>query len=270
MANITPYLNQIQSAIYGREVRGNIVNALNAMNTDINVDLTTIQGYVNSAQRYAEVTQTLSSYVSEAVDRADQDAESANQAKEDAFMASNYAESAQRQIEKDMKKVQGYASAAQEIVENFYSIENQNKVYETLRKYVNREEGFIITEGALLDSNGEEILDSSGNAIDDSHRLDPLIFKDQFLYTLYAMDQNPIFYDKVFQYVFAQLVEKTALSVLSNLLMNVFDYERFFNETTSRMGTYEMEFELLDSDGNQILDSSDNPIESHVIFYTKL
>lgn len=49
MANITPYTNQIREARLGRDVRSSIVNALEAMNTDINNDTASARTYATNA-----------------------------------------------------------------------------------------------------------------------------------------------------------------------------------------------------------------------------
>lgn len=54
MANITPYTNQIRSARYGEEVRGSIVNALEAMNSDINSDTQSARAYSEDAATSAQ------------------------------------------------------------------------------------------------------------------------------------------------------------------------------------------------------------------------
>lgn len=58
MANITPYTNQIREARYGEEVRGSIVNALEAMNDDITDDTASAQAYASQAAQSATQADT--------------------------------------------------------------------------------------------------------------------------------------------------------------------------------------------------------------------
>lgn len=58
MANIQPYTNQIRSARYGNEVRGSIVNALEAMNNDINDDTASAAAYAGQAASSAQAAAT--------------------------------------------------------------------------------------------------------------------------------------------------------------------------------------------------------------------
>lgn len=60
MANIEPYTNQISTARYGNQVRSSIVNALTAMNTDINNDTASARSYANSASTNATICQNIS------------------------------------------------------------------------------------------------------------------------------------------------------------------------------------------------------------------
>lgn len=53
MANIQPYTDQIRTARYGEQVRGSIVNALEAMNDDINSDTSSAQAYAQAAAESA-------------------------------------------------------------------------------------------------------------------------------------------------------------------------------------------------------------------------
>lgn len=54
MANITPYTNAIRTARYGEEVRGSIVNALEAMNSDLNSDTQSARAYSEDAATSAQ------------------------------------------------------------------------------------------------------------------------------------------------------------------------------------------------------------------------
>ncbi len=113
MANITPYTNQIRTARYGEEVRGSIVNALEAMNTDINNDTASARSYANAASANATTCQNISDNLQsviqsveqteatiEAAETQRQEAEATRQATETGYVAQcrNYAERAENAV----------------------------------------------------------------------------------------------------------------------------------------------------------------------------
>ncbi len=113
MANITPYTNQISTARYGNQVRGSIVSALEAMNTDINNDTTSARVYASAASANATTCQNISDNLQsviqsveqteatiEAAETQRQEAEATRQATETGYIAQcrDYAERAENAV----------------------------------------------------------------------------------------------------------------------------------------------------------------------------
>ena len=113
MANITPYTNQISTARYGNQVRGSIVSALEAMNTDINNDTASARAYASAASANATTCQNISDNLQsviqsveqteatiEAAETQRQEAEATRQATETGYIdqCRDYAERAENAV----------------------------------------------------------------------------------------------------------------------------------------------------------------------------
>lgn len=159
MANITPYVSQILSAIYGREVRSSIANALNAMNSEINVDLTAVQNSTNQAMSYANAAKASENAATSAATQATTASESANNDR----------------LEANRSRILAQQAAA--IAQDLLSYANYEKVYIFIRDKILQQEGYEVTR-SLEDSEDNPILDSDGNPILGRYILDPLKFED--------------------------------------------------------------------------------------------
>lgn len=258
MANITAYLNQISSAVYGEEVRGSIVSALSAMNNGINVDLSTVQAYTERARQYSSEARTYSDKAEEHEFSAKGHALSSNEYMENArmFASSSY----------------NYMNESAEILQMVRDLLDEDKLnnfYHFVREQIFKNEGYEIERG-IEDSSGDPILDSNGQPISARVILDPVNFDDTFTYIIKRLNEDSAFWDQIFSYVLGRLMEETVFNTIAQKVLAKINYDTIFDQMVLRMGQYLFSDNILDNNGDQILDSDNNPIGSNVVIYTKL
>lgn len=116
MANIQPYTDQIRTARYGEQVRGSIVNALEAMNDDINDDTQSAGAYAQQAQASAQDAAQTASDLSSTLTQIETDMEAyeaAEQARDTAEQARASAENARQAAEIQRENTEsGYVAQA--------------------------------------------------------------------------------------------------------------------------------------------------------------
>ena len=175
MANITPYTNQIRAARYGEEVRGSIVNALEAMNSDITDDTNSARVYAENAAGSAEeasetatgLTNTLAQIESDlsAFESAEQQRDSAESARVSAETARAAAERVREDTESGyVAQARGYAAQAQQyassdnaILSRSWAVGGTSTRYgedTNNAKYWAEQAAYIVTEGGVATFNG--------------------------------------------------------------------------------------------------------------------
>lgn len=116
MANITPYTDQIRTARYGEQVRGSIVNALEAMNDDINDDTQSAGAYAQRAQASAQSASQTASDLSSTLTQIETDMEAydaAEQSRDTAEQERVSAEAARKTAEQEREDTEsGYVAQA--------------------------------------------------------------------------------------------------------------------------------------------------------------
>lgn len=135
MADITSELTAIAEAEYGEEVRGSIIAAISAMNTESSDAKKTATDEKESAKAYAEAAAEHALDIGTKVDD-----------------FNNTLESAKSEIDQKAEQTAGHAESVEDILNQIIAIRDQIL------------EG-TSTEEALLDSDGEAILDSAGEPI---------------------------------------------------------------------------------------------------------
>lgn len=116
MANIQPYTDQIRTARYGEQVRGSIVNALEAMNDDINDDTQSAGAYAQQAEASANDASQTASDLSGTLTRIESDMaqfELSENARDSAEQSRVTAENARRASEVERQDAEsGYVAQA--------------------------------------------------------------------------------------------------------------------------------------------------------------
>ena len=191
MANIQPYTDQIRTARYGEQVRGSIVNALEAMNDDINDDTQSAGAYAQqaetSAQNAAQTASNLSSTLTrietdmEAYDAAEQSRDTAEQERATAEAARKTAEQEREDVESGYvaqartyaQQAAQHASSDNAILSQSWAVGGTSTRYgedTNNAKYYADLAAEVVTEGGVASFNGRtgNVLPESGDYDSDS------------------------------------------------------------------------------------------------------
>lgn len=175
MANITPYTNEIRSARYGEEVRGSIVNALEAMNTDINNDTNSARVYAENAAGSAEDASETATGLAETLAQIEsdlstfEDAEQQREAAESARVSAEAARAAAERVRENTEsgyvaqardyaaQAQQYASSDNAMLSRSWAVGGTSTRYgedTNNAKYWADQAAYIVTEGGVASFNG--------------------------------------------------------------------------------------------------------------------
>lgn len=191
MANIQPYTDQIRTARYGEQVRGSIVNALEAMNDDINDDTQSAGAYAQQAETSAQNAAQTASDLSGTLTRIESDIaqfELSENARDSAEQNRITAENARRAAEVERQdaesgyvaQARSYAQQAAQYASSDNAMLSQSwAVGGTLTRYgedTNNAKYYadlaaeVVTEGGVASFNGRtgNVLPESGDYDSDS------------------------------------------------------------------------------------------------------